>query len=281
MPKTLAWLANYVIWEQLGKSASVHGRPGERPSLVPSLLQACSIQHWFGAKEAGNEQQLLASLEKADPSDSLPAILQCDCPWNCADRNKAAAAMPGCAPLLYFLLEALGDRGKVASEGMQHKNDDEGQPVHPTAATLPNCSTTLLRGAVLAAKLLSLIPCQSSPSTQMEDLVCECLLDLTLRLSICLEAMHRLRPVPSDDCQQLGVLLAKVLLPTLREGSRPRASKFQQYRALAACGILTCILRHGGQSFAAAVSDMLAACGRFPGNRLLCAVSRYAGPLGY
>ena len=286
MAKTLAWLVEYVLKHQLERIRVGQGRFVLTSVMHILLARTCYVQHWFGIERAGNEQQLLAQLQAAKPTDGLPAVIQSGSPWHDENIQAAAAAMPGCAPLLYYLFQLFGDPSvlrwerrnipgeKGESVPYKHQYQDlvtdpaEAVP-NPTAAR--SATLVTLRKFVLGAKLLSLLPHRSKASGT-QDLLCDFLIDAACKVMDhpeCLEGSYgssKLARCPEDSRskeEQLCQLLVKILVPIIHEGYRggPAHDPIRSGRANTACRVLIALLSHCRPALSARLADDMLAQG--------------------
>ncbi len=245
------------------------------------LLRTCHVQHWFGIERAGKEQRLLAQLEIAKPTDALPAIIQCGNSWSDSSIQSAISATPACAPVFYYLFQMFGDQTAIRWEMLQahgpkctltpFKHHYQDLVTDPAASARPMAAQpatlVLLRTLTLAAKLLSLIPYKSSMSLEVENLLCDSLTDVSLKLGNNPDLM-KLPHLPSalgedpagglSQDEQLCKVLVRILLPMLQESCKPRARDchIRQGRAMSACKALIPLLETR-QDISAAVADKL------------------------
>ena len=196
MPKSLGWLAEYSLRAQLLHSCSPEPHSVAAETLLPVLLRIGMVRHWFG-KPFASDGQLMASFEAAKATDSLPAAIQHDGLWSPGEIRKAADAMPSCKLLLYFLCEILGYCYSPASQATRGPGlsanpcksytQFEGLVPDSTASSIPQSSTVLLQSAIVAAKLLTLIPRTRSTLPEVKHIACDCLMELA---RCCLAALH-------------------------------------------------------------------------------------------
>ena len=282
-PKTLAWLAEHVLRQQLSGIHTADGRSFLAYAWLRVMSANCSVQHWFGVQHANtNEEQLLKDLEAARPADLLPAAIQHDYPWSNEDIHTAAAAMPALTPMLYCLFHVFGDCAvrnfesrsvpAVAGAFRQYKHAYRELVIVPEVSLRPALTNVLLRTTVLAAKILSLILCKDTSPLGINNLACECLRALAVMITRdCAKCVQsnvppRLENVANTTfCQEQALceLLLKTMLPMLHQASQltDPAFAFTQ-QATAASQVLMSLLQHSKPTLTKKLADSLLAFGR-------------------
>ena len=273
MVKTVSWLVQQVLEEQLNRPQTKKGRDFVKPSIVKVLLDICQAPHWFGAAHQDHGQQLLVQLRTANPV--LPPSIRHNYPWTNAEIHAAAEAQPALAPILYFLFEAYGTTMPVNLESFL-KGEPQLWPeytgqlvtIPKSQHLLPSQKIVMLRSLFLAARTLSLVPDQHTTPPAMEKLACGCLTDLADRASRDTHIFFTNQPETCNSSPEVAELLqqlVKLLAPIIAHGVTPNAMvcSYCQERSLAAATTFVTLLKHGDGDIPAAVADTFLADGKF------------------
>jgi len=163
MPQTQADLVRQMLKSLLEKRPSLakttEGRSELAIVVAHVLEQTCQVQHWFGSQHTGAEQDLFLALNSAQPEDALPSPLQVDNTCMLANMDLAAAIMPALTPLA-LLLKVLDSCTLTNLKPQEHSSTLEYCQrliSIPAPELKPDYRMVLLRSAVLATKLFSLI----------------------------------------------------------------------------------------------------------------------------
>lgn len=231
MPQTQADLVRQMLKSLLEKQPSlartVEGRSELAIVVAHVLKQTCQVQHWFGPQHAGVEQDLLVALNSAQPEDTLPSPLQVDNLHMLAKMDLAAAIMPALTPisLLFKVLDSCTFTLELKPQ--DHLPAFKYCPSFisvPAPELKPDHKMVLLRSAVLATKLLSLISNHTSTDAVVEDLACSC---VTMVCRLVFSHIQELADNPTEGSQaylsgqqeqQMCLVLVRMLVPFLQQG---------------------------------------------------------------
>ena len=264
MPQTQADVVRQMLKSLLEKQPHLARTPEGRSKLAGVvahvLEQTCQVQHWFGSQHTGAEQDLFLALNSAQPEDALPSPLQVDNSCMLAKMDLAAAIMPALTPLalLFNVLDSCT---------FTEQKSEEHLPAFdyclslrfiniPAPELKPDHKMVLLRSAVLATKLLSLISNHTSTDAVVEDLACSCVATVC---RLVFSHIHDLADHPTEGSQaflsgqqeqQMCLVLVRMLVPFLRQGVKAACISCSrcQHKAITALDMLCPWLlpNHGG-----------------------------------
>ena len=265
MPQTQADLVRQVLKSLLEKrpnlATTAEGCAELAEALAHVLEQTCQVQHWFGPQHKGAEQDLLLALTSAQPEDALPSPLQVDNTCLLAKMDLAAAIIPALTPLA-LLFKVL--------DSCTFTNPQEHLPAFnyclisiPAPELKPDHKMVLLRSAVLATKLLSLISNHTSSDAIVEDLAC-------FYVATVFElVLFHIRELPTEGSQaflsgqqeqQMCLVLVRMLVPFLRQGVKAECiscSRCQSKANTALDMLAVWFLTHHGEFLADLADDLL------------------------
>ena len=235
------------------------------------LEQTCQVQHWFGPQHKGAEQDLLLALTSAQPEDALPSPLQVDNTCLLAKMDLAAAIMPALTPLA-LLFKVLDSCTFTKQNSQEHFKYCPSFISIPAPELKPDHKMVLLRSAVLATKLLSLISNHTSTDAVVEDLACSCVATVGRLVFF---HMQELADDPTEGSQaflsgqqeqQMCLVLTRMLVPFLRQGVKATCiscSRCQSKADTALDMLCPWLLPNHGEVFADLADDLLVSGRRY------------------
>ncbi len=278
MPQTQADLVRQMLNSLLENHHHLAKAPEGRSELgevvAHALQQTCQVQHWFGPQHKGAEHDLLLALKSAQPEDALPSPLQVDNTCLLAKMDLAAAVMPALMPIA-LLFKVLGSC--TFTERQEQSPTFIYCPSIPAPELKPDHKMVLLRSAVLATKLLSLISNHTSTDAAVADLACSCVAMVGTRVVF---HNQELADDPTEGSQaflsgqqerQMCLLLVRMLVPFLRQGVKAACISCSrcQSKANTALDMLGAwLLPNNGRFLADLADDMLVSGRRYYLQRL-------------